>query len=281
MAYSEQKGPENFEAKRGENVTIHAVFMRHGEKETSVITPDTRLTEKGREGSREVGRQLDKREVIKAYSSDTERTRETADLVVGASATERKLKQRIRKELAFPYDKDGSFVEELSRIKRQMLGDNFAQLQEDERRTRLERYEAYMADYYLSFGDKQPDTGTLSPVQIAAMGAKRIDVFSKIADKCYSGSDVELINVTHDFNIESLLKELMIRNVGGKDVRGFEKIEEIGGPIRFNEGFEVLVETDAGGNKELRINFRGEQYKIDTKRLSELVAIADKMKEEK
>src|SRR3989338_10398647 len=92
---------ENTENKYGKNIKIHAIFLRHGEKETNVAVADTGLTERGRKESLEIGRKLDKKDLIKTYSSDTDRTKESAELIVSASPTEKKMKHRIKKELGF------------------------------------------------------------------------------------------------------------------------------------------------------------------------------------
>ena len=65
------------------------------------------------------------------------------------------------------------------------------------------------------------------------------------------------------------------RNKVGEPIK-FEKIEEIGGGIGYNEYFEVLVETDGVGTKTIKLIFRGKEYELDTKRVGELLEIADK-----
>ncbi|MFA6307590.1 MAG: histidine phosphatase family protein [Patescibacteria group bacterium] len=59
---------------KGENVIVHSVFIRHGEKFHDINNPETELTPKGREASREIGKNRPEVDAIKGYSSDTQRT---------------------------------------------------------------------------------------------------------------------------------------------------------------------------------------------------------------
>jgi broad specificity phosphatase PhoE len=262
---------ENF----GRNVKIRAIFVRHGEKVPSTTTwTEDVLSERGIEESKRFGEKLEKKKAIKAYSSDTERTKETARLIVESSPTEKKMVQRVSKELGFYCSKEGNFVHEAMEIRKEIFGEDFDNLPEEEKRKRIHEADGRITNYYLSFNDKRPDPQTYSPVETAAMVARRVDLYIRMVDKLYSHSDIDLINVSHDFPLSAFLKEVMLRNVEGKIIRGFEKIEEIGGPIDFNEGFEILIQTDEKGEKSVKMIFRGQEYQIDMQRLKELVEIA-------
>ena len=265
---------ENIENKYGKNVKIHAIFLRHGEKETDMTAADTGLTERGRRESLEIGRKLDEKDLIKAYSSDTDRTKESAELIVFASPTEKKMKHRIEKELSFYYDKNGVFFNNLMKAKKEMLGNGFKELQEEEKKEKMEKYENWATDYYLSFSEQRPDESTMSPVETAAIMAKRVETYIKIADRLRSNSDIQMINDTHDLNLAAFLKEALVRDVNGQKIRGFKSIEEIGGSLAFNEGFDIIVENDEEGKKNIKFVFRGRQYELDFQRLNELSKIA-------
>lgn len=266
---------ENAEYKYGKSVKIQVIFLRHGEKETDTATAETALTERGRKESMETGKSLDKKDLIKAYSSNTDRTKESAELIVAASPTEKKMNLRLKEELAFHYDKKGDFVNKLMETKKEMLGQDFNGLREEEKKERIDKYENWATDYYLNFGGQRPDEGTMSPVETAAMTSKLAERYAKMADKVYSGSDIQLINDTHDYNIASFLKEVLIRDINGQKIRGFKSIKEVGGHLGFNEGFELLIENDNEGKKNIKLGFRGQQYELDAQRLSELVKIAE------
>lgn len=267
--------------KYGANVTIHAVFMRHGEKELSTDTFETGLSEVGRRQSEEFGKARDKRSAVKSYSSETDRTEETGRLAIDSSPTEKKMRHVIRKELAFDYDPDGEFAQTLMAMKKEMLGADYGDLGEDEKQRRMLSFNQAATDYYLSFGEERPDPETNSPVELAAKIAKRVDRYSRMPDKLKSGSDVDLINATHDFPVASFLKETMIRVDEGERRRGFESVAEIGGPIKPTDHFEVTVRTDETGERTMSLLFRGDEYSVDEQRLGELVEIAEDMETDK
>ncbi|MDP2684864.1 MAG: histidine phosphatase family protein [bacterium] len=257
----------------GENVIIHALFIRHGEK---VMSDDieTPLTSKGEKISREKGRQMSKRDAVKGYTSDTERTIATADAMVEESPTVKKMNLKKISHLSYVYDKEGSFAKEFSRQRKEILGDDFQSLSAEEQEEKIRQMSLQMTDYYLSFGDKRPDDESYSPVETAATMARVVDKYMRMADKLKSGSKVDLVNTTHDFNIAAFLKEVIIREVDSQQVTGFDSIDDIGGLIEYNDGFEALIKIDGNGQKSLKILFRGQKYDIDEDRLAELVKIA-------
>jgi hypothetical protein len=106
------------------------------------------------------------------------------------------------------------------------------------------------------------------------MVARRVDLYMRMPEKLHSGTDIDLINVSHDLSLSAFLKEVLTRNVEGKQIKGFNTIDEIGGPIEFNEGFEILIQTDNQGEKSVKMSFRNQKCQIDVKRLNELVEIA-------
>ena len=277
---------EILEQEEGRDVKVSAIFERHGEKEASATSAETPLTEKGERESAEFGRSLPKSGVVKGYSSNTPRTRRTAELAVENSPTEVKMtetgteKPKIRtdKGLGFYYDPEGEFFKKAKQISKDVVEKDFGDLSpEEEKNRKLTEIRNQQANYYLSFGDKRPDPFTISPVELAALMAEKVNTYINMADRLNSGSDVQLVNATHDFNIAAFLKEVMVlsRKEDGQPVK-FEKIEEIGGGIGYNESFEVLTETDSQGNKTIKLIFRGKEYELDTKRLFELVEIAKK-----
>lgn len=265
---------------KGRNVTIHAIFVRHGEKGVSVTTAETGLSERGEKESIEFGRRLEERKAIKAYTSDTERTIATAKLIVEASPTQKKMRQIVKHGLGFYYNKEGDFVREAMKIKKETLGEDFNSLSEEEKSRRMRESDKRQIDYYLSFGDKRPDPKTYSPVETAARVARRVDVYLRMTERLYSESDVDLINVSHDFPLSAFLKEVLVREKEEKQIRGFDTLDEIGGPIEFNEGFEILIQTDKEGKKSVKMNFRNQEYQIDMERLNELVKIAKTLEED-
>lgn len=263
---------------RGENVTIHAVFTRHGEKVHDPDNPETPLTPEGEAGSKAAGEKRPAVDAIKSYTSKTQRTEDTGKFMVEGSPTDNKMTQRIRDNLGFHYEEESPFMKELMDKKKEILGDNYNDLQASEQIARLEKANSVMTDLYLKFGADRPDETTYSPVETAATMAQVVDRYVSMADKLNTDSEIDLINATHDFNLAAFLKEVMIRNIDGENVTGFDSIDEIGGAVGFNEGFELLIKNDADANKSLKILFRDEEYDIDQDRLAELVQIAKDLK---
>lgn len=257
----------------GENVIIHALFTRHGEKRFDMEDFNTELTPEGRVASWMQGKARSQVDAIKPYSSQTSRTIETAQLIAEASPTDEKLEQRIKHSLSMYFDHEGELVQRCRALKKKIFGD-ISSLDEKVRKQKLEEYDIAATDLFLSYGDKKPDPDTSSPQEAAAGMARVLDTYIRMADKLKSGSEVDLINGTHDWNIAAFLKEVIIRDVDGHEVRGFDKIEDIGGPIDFNEGFEARIGTDDSKQKSVTLFFRGQEYNIDQARFVELVQIA-------
>lgn len=248
--------PESQEKRFGTNVQIHAIFMRHGEKDES-----GELTEEGKRQATELGNDLVSKDAIKAYSSPAQRVLETVQQVVEAAPHDKKLNTRIRTELGLPPSS-------------KLFSEKFEQLQKGGGDKAVE--------WYLSFGDKNPDSETTSPHEIAESLAYIITKYLKMAGKLYSGSSIDLINGTHQGLPEALLKEVLKRKIDDKkEIIGFDNLEEIGGALKFAESMEFLIKTDEQGNKSLRLNFRGQTYDLEMDKLSELAkSYAEKQKHE-
>ncbi len=237
------KSPET--EKFGRDVEIHAIFMRHGEKNA-----DGTLSDAGKEEAKDFGENLsDKdKDAIKGYSSYFPRVLETVNQVIESAPHGKKLKTRIKTGLA-----PSSSQEFSKKFKEyEKLGPDAA------------------AEWHFSFGNEKPDTGTMSPHEIAEYFAYLLTHYMKMSDRLYSGSNVDIINGTHQAMPEFLLKEVMIRKIDDKEIVGFEKLSDIGGSLKFTEGMEFVIATDNQGNKKLVLNFRGETYDIDTEKLYEL-----------
>lgn len=126
------------------------------------------------------------------------------------------------------------------------------------------------AEWYLSFGTEKPDSETTSPHEIAESFAYVLTKYLRMADKLYTGSNIDLINGTHQGLPEALLKEILIREKDDQKIIGFDKLEDIGGALKFTEGMEFLIKVDEQGNKSLKLNFRGQTYDLEMDKLNEL-----------
>lgn len=229
----------------GRNVEIHAIFLRHGEKGEG-----GELTEAGRKQADEFGEQLERKDAIKGYSSPAKRVIETVERVIASAPHDRKLATRIRTEIGISPSISKEFVRQYR--EREKEGPDAA------------------AEWYLSFGHNRPDAETSSPYENAQALAYILRRYVEMADRLYSGSKIDLINGTHQGLPEALLKEILVRQVDGKRVVGFESLQEIGGALRPAEGMEFLIKTDASGGKVVKLNFRGNTFDLDTEKLNAL-----------
>lgn len=230
--------------KFGKNVEIHAIFLRHGEKDGGGD-----LTEEGRKQALDFGEGLGTKDAIKGYSSPVQRVIETVEQVIKSAPHDKKLRTRIRTELAIP-----PFSQEFIKKFGEMAKQGFDGA----------------AEWYLSFGDQRPDPETVSPHEIAESFACLLAKYLKMADKLYSGSNIDLINGTHQGLPEALLKEILVRKKDDEEILGFEKLKDIGGALKFTESVEFLIKTSGVGEKSLQINFRGESFGVDMGKLHEL-----------
>ncbi|MFA5886161.1 MAG: hypothetical protein WC863_00045 [Patescibacteria group bacterium] len=98
-----------------------------------------------------------------------------------------------------------------------------------------------------------------------------------MADRLKSGSQVDLLNSTHDWSIASFLKAILVREINGQEVCGFNSVNDIGGPIGYTEHFDINITTNERGEKFVALIFRGQKYRLDQSRLQELIEIAEKL----
>lgn len=228
----------------GRNVEIHAIFVRHGEKSES-----GELTDEGKKQAVEFGKTLESRDAIKGYSSPVQRAIETVEQIIENSPHDKKLKTRIRTEIGIQPPSQ-EFNKKFKKLEKEGPDD--------------------AVKWFLSFGIKKPDAETISPHEVAESFAYILTKYLKMADKLYSGSNIDLLNGTHQGLPEALLKEVLKRKIDDKEVVGFDNLEDIGGALKFTEGMEFIIKTDERGDKKLTVNFRGQEYDIDMTKLNEL-----------
>jgi broad specificity phosphatase PhoE len=237
------------EGRFGRDVTIHAIFMRHGEKDAA-----GKLTDVGREQGAARGAALSPKDAIKAETATVARVMHTIQEVVKGAPHDRKLNLRENTELNFP------------------CSDKF-------KNDYAAKGEA-AGDWFLSFGKEKPDAETVSPEESAEIFAYMVSHYMDMAPRLYSGSEVDWVHGTQQALAESLLQRIMIRDVDGKKVTGFEKMGDIGGTLGYAEGMDFVVKTDEAGTPGIKLDFRGAEYDLDVAKLNELAErYAGKMKD--
>ncbi|QQR78880.1 MAG: histidine phosphatase family protein [Candidatus Moraniibacteriota bacterium] len=240
-------------------VTDH--YLRHAEKGKGRMGGD--LSAAGEGAAAAVGHTLSEQDVIKAYTGTVPRTKDTAQLIVGASPTERKLVPRIRQSLdGFA----GFFVDPQKSPLWQKLLDDLAHiprdLPPDEQKKEIARIGEEFTTQWIAFEDKRPDEGTLSPLEVALNMAKSTVTHSKMAERLKSGTKNELINVTHEGMLTAMLRYFLRRkNEDGTYTEGKELLEKLG-PVQYLDDIIIRTATDAQGKRTSTATFRGEEYVV-------------------
>lgn len=263
----------------GRNIEAHLKFIRHAERGAGWAN-EVPLTEEGVRKSEDLGESLDKKDRIEGEYSDTVRARNTTESVVFHSPTENKLKAKERDELAFHctdefLDRSGEYIQKV--VKEKYEPDEYDKLSKEQKK---EIESTIGEDYYFSFAKERPDEKTYSPEETAATVARRLEIAIRKVNNLHSGTKMDSVFTSHDYVVAAFLKEVLIRNKDGKKIKGFNSLEEIGGPMGFLEGFEITVKTDEMGNKLIGLLFRGEKCEIDMERFNELLEVAARLEKE-
>jgi len=253
----------SLEEEVGTDVELHTIFLRHGEKDKK-----GKLTKRGEEQAREYGRTLEKADVTKAYGSSASRASRTAALAVANSPDAKrhytktvggkkiqvrrasKLKDvRIRREVNMP-GMSKEFINDW--VKHAERGGADA-----------------AADWFYGLKGRY-DKKTATAKEVAQGFAYMVQRNIRLSGKVKHGYRANLLNGTHQTCPESLLKEVMIRDVGGRKIRGFKKIKEIGGALDYTEPIDFKITRDDKGKSQVYVEFRDHEYDVDMERLNEL-----------
>jgi len=235
---------ESAEGQFGRNVELHAIFMRHGEADEG-----GGLTETGKRQVEIAGQSIDSADVIKVYSSPIRRARETAEGIGETVTHDKKLETRTKLSLEIPNISE-EFLDKLVEIEK--------------------RSPDTSTQFYLNFGKQRPDPETSSPQEIAEMMAYVLSNYFKMAKRLKSGSNIDLVNVTHQGLPEALLKEVLIQEDRDKQKVGLETLAEIGGPLKPAESMEFRIRTNEDGDETVELYFRGKTFNLDLGKVDEL-----------
>ena len=232
--------------KFGKNVEIHAIFVRHGEKDKT-----GQLSEEGKRQAVEFGSLLEKKTAVKGYSSPVKRVLETVDTIVESAPGDKKLVTRARVDLTYPtFSK--KFMEEFGNIMK-------------------EKGQDAAVEWWFNLGNERFDAESPTTKEVAESGAYILNRYIEMSKKLYSGSKIDLVNGTHQGLPEALLQEIMVRKEGDKEVTGFDTLDEIGGSLQPTESVEYVIKTNSDGDKSVFIQFRGNTYGIDLEKFNLLV----------
>lgn len=73
--------------------------------------------------------------------------------------------------------------------------------------------------------------------------------------KDYQKEGINFVVVSHGSMLESFLKKTLIRKQGGREIKGFEDVEEIGGVLKPTEFYEINIMHDGKGKVKIGLTF--------------------------
>lgn len=274
--------PESKErAEKGRNVSIRLKIIRHGER-----TTEGELTDYGRQVTSKIAKEkkteLGGLDAVKAYGSQAGpkgpmgmgRSLETADIYAEEVAGEEKFKTRGRGILSYetlvsktPYNH--------TEIYNANLPENFDSLSDEEKAEAARKAQSATVNHLFSLDS--PEAKAFKK-EVAGAFAVLVESRAQMTSRLKNNSKVLMLAGTHGPMPELFLQQALIRKLAdGKEVRGFENIDEIGGPLDPSESIDVLVErNDKGELEKLRVEFdnparpKAPEMYLDPEKLEEL-----------
>lgn len=279
------------ESEKKYGLNVHAV-LEFGRHEIPGKTPEGMsadfLTDEGKEKAASRGRGV-KEANVAGYSSPKERAQETVDLEIAAAQLEsagavevvnRKIEDLSEELVAEGSQKDSNqfkvkikkeldTVVGFQKIFSQAKHWAEAQMNEGSERSLMD----LIVQFYLDNPQLCEQEGVTTPHEAASQIAYRADIETRMTEKFLNGTDIRLVNITHGPKLEPFLLEV---------IDEFETLEDIGDSLDPGENFEFEVQTDAVGQRTIKLNFRNKIYNVNQSKL-ELLAkeYRDKLKSEK
>lgn len=296
-----EKGLHHFEEEPrkkefGSNVTIRNSWLRHAQKQSGEVfaagatgLTTSAISEKGQRRASEFGKTIKtKTHGAKGFVSTSQRTEQTLEQILEGYAKENPgapIKNvRVREALTSDQPKDflQLYDQRFSAEKKKVLSErglspeDFTRLTPDEQEDIAERAEEPVIREWLD--NLESELAKLYPPREAA--ARFAPIFSRhtrIAERLYSGSEVDLIHVTHKSITEPfLVSGALIRASDGKRIT---KLEELGGSLEVLGKWESDVRTDEEGRVTVSIRIRGDEYRLDQTVLDELIKMRSDSRE--
>lgn len=230
----------------GRNVEIRAYFLRHGPKDVE----SGRLTEEGATASKEYGERLQpsssgEKYILKAYTSEIDRAKETAEAIVDNVNTNRKGRTRIKLELGEK--------EEDVRMSTSALNLPYSEY------IKLNRQEE-------KIGEK-----TISLHKVAQRVANEIKNFIKISKRLKSDSRADLINITHLPWLAAFIKEATGQELEKEvDLEKKQKIENKIANLGYLEGFELVIKRD-GDDVQLSLKIGSNELELTEETIQKIL----------
>jgi hypothetical protein len=287
------------EKETGKNVSIVYKLIRHGER-----TPEGALTDYGREVTRERAQESEWPEqhldAVKAYGSQAGpknkegfgRSLETAHIfaeeVVGpenehseGGKQKKRFKSRPEPRMSFESVKTTAPYNH-TQIYNSNLPENFNDLSDQGKVIAAAKAQSATVNYLFSLNTPE---ALAYKKEVAGAFASDILHFERMMNKLKDDSTVLLPHGTHGPMPELFLQQALVRKMSNGDIiKGFEDIDEIGGPLNPSESFNFFIESDEQGkSKRIRIEFespdrpKAEEMYLDHDKLEELAQLYEEL----
>ncbi len=258
----------NFEAREfnelnketGRDVMVRTFYFRHAEKADGNVGRDEKISqssisEKGESESIELGDQLPwpLSKGFKITWSGEDRTLETAIAVTSHLQGSKEFKTRKRRDLVrLPESFVKLYLQKWEAVKKDLLtkkglteGD-YKKLSTGEQAEIAEQSEELIIREWIN--NNKSELAQLYPIEeAAAQMARMVTVDYKLPKKLKSGSKIDLFRFTHKTIFEPLLMKILVSKNGARP----GKLEDIGGSLGLNEGFEVSSSINSEGKENI------------------------------
>jgi len=260
--FEQPKGKEQYE--RNVNVTVR--LIRHGEKDKEGF-----LSKAGRKEAQDLGNDFDAKN-IKPYVSNKKRVKQTAKEIVEHANAEEEFNMREKESLSASNfvqgdPADSAFLQKVD----ERLSKAYETAQ-DKREEALKEAEARNVKEWLEYEDESPDKVVASPREIAEGLATRIETYIHMVDRLKEDSDVDLLNVTHEFMVAAFIKYFLKQEQEDEIKEGGDIIEEFGYRIPPLGGLNITIEVDEKGEKLIGAKMNGQEYELDVEKIKKFAA---------
>lgn len=222
----------------GRNIEIRAFFLRHGAK----YEESGGLTQEGKQASGKFGEEFEPisagdKYLLKAYTSEIGRSKDTADEIVRNVNTERKGYTRIKLEL-------GKTEEEDIRLPNTTLNLPYSEY------VKLNRQEIKGKAESLSFHG------------VAQRVADQIEHFIELSKRLKNDSKVDLLNVSHLPWISAFVKEAIGQEIEKEsDPARRQELENKIISLDYLDGFELIIKRDSD-NVRLSLKIGSNEFEL-------------------
>jgi len=293
-----EKKEKEIRKEYGENVHEIITCMRHGPKRE---IGDTLLSEKAEKViQKSIGGFNLVKDGIKIFTSESkpERCQETGR-IISKLLKDYKREQRAIRPLTGLQETIASEEEEksLGKIFMDLLPENYKTLSVNEKEKAERQMEnkiilAFLQDSFPKLiRQLEKEKGEIFPskmekfshLETASRFAEWIKLCINASKWLPSEMKINLVNISHEFNLMAFLKEAVIFEDGtkAKDLKAKEFLEKIGGSIEPAEFFEIDVKRQDKENFETSLKFRDEDYDLDFSRIEELTKLARQKRKNK